>query len=310
MASARAFGELRSKRCRALNPKPIWSSVADASVDTTSMMMRQLIGVIPQLLMMGFVYYIFGNVMVVRLPFTLLPNFRTMFQYGLTQLDLDATYISCLSLYILCMIGLRPLIPLVGAVFSFRAHGAASLGSSAFLQDRGLLAACESVRDLSATGKAKSKGIMSMFSGMQQQVDSMKTAIDAAAAAGGDDAVDGDGKGVTEEDRVQKQQDDITAKLVTAVRTAGGRVGVLVDDVRADVFHSLVEAATAHQGMHTMVSKAGTIRSVTGVASFEEEQDQQQQQHQQQQQGAQGAQGNQQQRAPGMMGMGMPGMGM
>lgn len=71
------------------------------------MMKKNMVMVVPQLLMMGWVSYFFSGFIVGKLPFPLTERFKLMLQRGIELSSLDVTYVSSLSLYILCLFGLR-----------------------------------------------------------------------------------------------------------------------------------------------------------------------------------------------------------
>merc|ERR1712166_1438532 len=60
-----------------------------------------------EMAMMGWVSYFFSGFIVGKMPFPLTDRFKMMLQRGIELSSLDVTYVSSLSLYILCLFGLR-----------------------------------------------------------------------------------------------------------------------------------------------------------------------------------------------------------
>merc|ERR1711934_675929 len=71
------------------------------------MMKKNMVMMVPQLAMMGWVSYFFSGFIVGKLPFPLTERFKIMLQRGIELSSLDVTYVSSLSLYILTLFGLR-----------------------------------------------------------------------------------------------------------------------------------------------------------------------------------------------------------
>merc|ERR1712028_190799 len=76
-------------------------------MDAMQMMKKNMVMVVPQMAMMGWVSYFFSGFIVGKLPFPLTDRFKMMLQRGIDLSSLDVTYVSSLSLYILCLFGLR-----------------------------------------------------------------------------------------------------------------------------------------------------------------------------------------------------------
>lgn len=88
---------------------------ADASTNDALMNMAKgnLIGYIPQTLIMGWVNYFFAGLVVMRLPFPLTEGFKSMLQNGVNTPNLTATYVSAISWYFVNLFGLRPVYSLI-----------------------------------------------------------------------------------------------------------------------------------------------------------------------------------------------------
>eukprot|EP00727_Mastigamoeba_balamuthi_P011468 m51a1_g6944 putative transmembrane protein (289) ;mRNA; r:248407-249564 len=71
------------------------------------MMKGQMLMLVPQLLLMGWVSYFFSGFVVIKLPFPLTPRFKGMLQRGVEAAGLDVWHVSSLSWYILNFLGLR-----------------------------------------------------------------------------------------------------------------------------------------------------------------------------------------------------------
>lgn len=72
-------------------------------------MRQQVTGYLPQFIIMGWVSYFFSGFIVVKLPFFLTPRFKSMLQSGMEFAGLDFCYVSSISWYFLCLLGLRGL---------------------------------------------------------------------------------------------------------------------------------------------------------------------------------------------------------
>lgn len=88
-----------------------------ASADPSSMMggmfKQQLMMILPNMILMGWVSYFFSGFIVAKLPFALSDRFKQMVQRGVNLTTLDASYVTSLSLYILLLVGMRGLFTLV-----------------------------------------------------------------------------------------------------------------------------------------------------------------------------------------------------
>ena len=82
-------------------------------VQMNKVMLQQLSGMLPNLLMMSIVSYFFSGVIIARVPFTLPESFRPMLQRGVNLPALDVSYVTSLSMYFLLLFGLRGVVNLV-----------------------------------------------------------------------------------------------------------------------------------------------------------------------------------------------------
>lgn len=69
--------------------------------------------VLPNMLQMAWVSYFFDGFVAAKFPFPLLDKFKVMLQRGVDIRTIDASYISSLSWYLLCMFSLRSIYTLV-----------------------------------------------------------------------------------------------------------------------------------------------------------------------------------------------------
>jgi len=88
------------------NPMDAMAMMNDPSM-FMDMMKKNMVMVVPQMAMMGWVSYFFSGFIVGKMPFPLTDRFKMMLQRGIELSSLDVTYVSSLSLYILCLFGLR-----------------------------------------------------------------------------------------------------------------------------------------------------------------------------------------------------------
>jgi len=71
------------------------------------MMKGQMTMIIPQTLIMGWINAFFSGFVIMKLPFPLTPKFKQMLQSGVPTRDLDARWVSSISLYFICLYGLQ-----------------------------------------------------------------------------------------------------------------------------------------------------------------------------------------------------------
>jgi len=79
----------------------------------TGMLKNHMAMVVPSMLMMGWVGYFFNGFVLVRLPFALGENFKSMLQRGIQLHSLDVSYVSSISWYFLMLFGTRGLFTLI-----------------------------------------------------------------------------------------------------------------------------------------------------------------------------------------------------
>lgn len=97
---------------RSLLPLVLTSSSRDQGMDQGGMadaMKNQVMAVVPQLAIMGWVSAFFSGFVVITLPFVLTPRFKAMLQRGIEGAGLDFCHVSSLSWYVLNLLGLRGL---------------------------------------------------------------------------------------------------------------------------------------------------------------------------------------------------------
>jgi hypothetical protein len=70
-------------------------------------MKQNMLMIVPNMLLMGWVSYFFAGFVLVKLPFPLSDRFKPMLQRGIGLRSLDSSYVSSLSWYFLNMFGLR-----------------------------------------------------------------------------------------------------------------------------------------------------------------------------------------------------------
>jgi len=71
------------------------------------MMKGQMTMIIPQTLIMGWINAFFSGFVIMKLPFPITPKFKQMLQSGVPTRDLDARWVSSISLYFICLYGLQ-----------------------------------------------------------------------------------------------------------------------------------------------------------------------------------------------------------
>lgn len=72
------------------------------------MMKGQVAMMVPQSLIMGWINAFFSGYVIMKLPFPLTPQFKSMLQSGVGTRDLDVRWVSSLSWYFLTLFGLQP----------------------------------------------------------------------------------------------------------------------------------------------------------------------------------------------------------
>ena len=77
------------------------------------MMKQNMMTVLPNMLMMGWVSYFFSGFVLVKLPFPLTDRFKSMLQRGIFLNSLNVSYVSSLSWFFINLFGLRGVFSLV-----------------------------------------------------------------------------------------------------------------------------------------------------------------------------------------------------
>lgn len=77
------------------------------------MMKQNMMTVLPNMLMMGWVSYFFSGFVLVKLPFGLTDRFKSMLQRGIFLNSLNVSYVSSLSWFFINLFGLRGVFSLV-----------------------------------------------------------------------------------------------------------------------------------------------------------------------------------------------------
>lgn len=76
-------------------------------------MKQNMMTVLPNMLMMGWVSFFFSGFVLVRLPFPLTERFKSMLQRGIFLSSLNVSYVSSLSWFFINLFGLRGVFALV-----------------------------------------------------------------------------------------------------------------------------------------------------------------------------------------------------
>jgi hypothetical protein len=77
------------------------------------MLKQNMAMIVPNMLLMAWVSYFFSGFVLVRLPFGVGENFKSMLQRGISLNSLDVSYVSSLSWYLIILFGLRGLFSLI-----------------------------------------------------------------------------------------------------------------------------------------------------------------------------------------------------
>lgn len=70
-------------------------------------MKKNMVMMVPQMLIMSWISYFFTGFVLIRLPFPLTLRFKAMLQRGIETYDMDVSWVSSLSWYFLNLFGLR-----------------------------------------------------------------------------------------------------------------------------------------------------------------------------------------------------------
>ncbi|KAJ2767393.1 hypothetical protein IWQ57_003964 [Coemansia nantahalensis] len=76
-------------------------------------MKSQMMGIVPQTLIMGWIQFFFSGFILIKLPFPLGLRFKQMLQSGITTPNMDVRWVSSLSWYFLNLFGLRGVFALI-----------------------------------------------------------------------------------------------------------------------------------------------------------------------------------------------------
>lgn len=93
------------------------------------MMKGQIMMVVPQTIMMGWINAFFAGFVLMRLPFPLTIRFKDMLQSGVATKDLDVRWVSSLSWYFLNLLGLQSIYSLILGTGN-SAGGMAAMGAN------------------------------------------------------------------------------------------------------------------------------------------------------------------------------------
>merc|ERR1711907_445782 len=94
------------------NPMDAMAQMQDPNM-MQNMMKQNMVMIVPQMAMMGWVSYFFAGFVVGKIPFPLTERFKMMLQRGIELSSLDVEFVSSLSLYFLIMFGLRGVFQLI-----------------------------------------------------------------------------------------------------------------------------------------------------------------------------------------------------
>ncbi|KAG7881014.1 hypothetical protein KL905_002120 [Ogataea polymorpha] len=97
------------------DPNEIKNPLADANSSDLLLQMvkNNFANYVPQTLIMWWVNYFFKGYVVMRLPFNLTGNFKSMLQQSIDTTDLDVTYVSSISWYFVNLLGLKSIYSLL-----------------------------------------------------------------------------------------------------------------------------------------------------------------------------------------------------
>ncbi|KAJ1823560.1 hypothetical protein IWW37_000369 [Coemansia sp. RSA 2050] len=124
--SAPAFVERKKYLCEAYeegkylkNKAAKDQSAANLMADPKNMevmmdgMKKQMMGIVPQTLIMGWIQFFFSGFILIKLPFPLGVRFKQMLQSGIMTPNMDVRWVSSLSWYFINLFGLRGVFSLI-----------------------------------------------------------------------------------------------------------------------------------------------------------------------------------------------------
>ncbi|KAG0216518.1 ER membrane complex subunit 3 [Mortierella sp. GBA30] len=76
-------------------------------------MKKNMMNIIPQTVIMGWINFFFSGFVLIKLPFPLTIRFKSMLQRGIETQDMDVTWVSSLSWYFLNLFGLQSVFTLI-----------------------------------------------------------------------------------------------------------------------------------------------------------------------------------------------------
>ncbi|KAG0242166.1 integral membrane protein DUF106-domain-containing protein [Mortierella sp. GBAus27b] len=95
--------------------KPKGNVMQDPAYVETMMdgMKKNMMNIIPQTVIMGWINFFFSGFVLIKLPFPLTIRFKSMLQRGIETQDMDVTWVSSLSWYFLNLFGLQSVFTLI-----------------------------------------------------------------------------------------------------------------------------------------------------------------------------------------------------
>ncbi|CAI6332100.1 unnamed protein product [Periconia digitata] len=108
MVSAFQEGKFLAEPENRGKPRPNPMSDPAAMEGMMGMMKGNMAMMVPQTLIMGWINAFFSGFVIMKLPFPLTPQFKSMLQSGVGTRDLDVRWVSSLSWYFLTLFGLQP----------------------------------------------------------------------------------------------------------------------------------------------------------------------------------------------------------
>eukprot|EP00210_Caulerpa_lentillifera_P004151 g3957.t1 len=93
--------------CQKVESRSIQETMATDPSVMVNAVKSHLTGLIPQIMMGAWVNFFFAGFVLGKVPFSLTPRFRPMFQRGIDMQALDVSYFTSLSYYVLLLFGMR-----------------------------------------------------------------------------------------------------------------------------------------------------------------------------------------------------------